>query len=310
MFVLIYMKEVIIMKKLLPALLLCFGLAVPALSFAADSRDYIPAPPGTFLFCTYFRHITANTLYNNGHKVSSDFNLSENIGILRPVYYTQIGKSLYGSGPFTIDPQALIPFGEAHLDGAAVGDKQFSDSGFADPVLLTTFWFVNAPEKKLWVGFTPYLTLPLGTYDRHKALNLGNNRWAIKPELGVVKGIGDKAYLDLIINGEFYTDNTNFGAGANPVKLEQDPLLGFEAHASYDITKQWFVSLDYYYNNGGETKIAGVSQNDEQSNHGLGISFFWGIGDHNQLMLQYRDDFSVKSGPGTNTFGVRWAYFF
>ncbi len=296
------------MKKLLIVFLLSCCMAVPELAFGADARDYVPAPPGTFLFCTYFRHITANTLYKDGHKVSSDFNLNENIGILRPVYYTAIGKPLYGSGPFTIDPQALIPFGEAHLDGAAVGDKQFSDSGFADPVLLTTFWFVNAPEKKLWVGFTPYLTLPLGTYDRNKALNLGGNRWVVRPEIGIVKGIGDRAYLDLIFNGEFYTDNDNFGPEG--VKLEQDPVIGFETHASYDITKQWFVSLDYYYNNGGETKIAGVSQNDKQSNHGIGISFFWGIGDHNQLLLQYRDDFSVKSGPGTNTFGVRWAYFF
>ena len=298
------------MKKLLILLMLCFCLAVPDLSLAADARDYIPAPSGTFLFCAYYRHITANTLYKNGHKVSNNFNLSENIGILRPVYYTDIGKSFYGSGPFTIDPQALIPYGDANLDGAAVGDKQFSSSGFADPVLLTTFWGVNAPEKKLWVGFTPYITLPLGTYDRHQALNLGGNRWVFRPELGVVKGIGDKAYVDLIINGEFYTDNTNFGTGASPVTLKQDPVLGLETHVSYDITKQWFVSLDYYYNYGGETTIADVKQNDGQSNNGLGISFFWGIGDHNQLMLQYRDDFSVKSGPGTNTIGVRWAYFF
>ena len=297
------------MKKLWIALLLCVSLAVPELSMAADARDYIPAPPGTFLFCTYFRHISATNFYNDGHKLSNNLNLNANIGILRPVYYTSIGKPLYGSGPFTIDPQALIPFGEQQVDGEFVGNNQISSSGFADPVLLTTFWFVNAPEKKLWVGFTPYLTLPLGTYDRQKgAFNLGGNRWVVRPEIGVVKGFGDRAYLDLIINGEFYTDNDDFGPDG--VKLEQDPLLGFEAHASYDITKQWFVSLVYYYNNGGETKIAGVSQNNEQSNHGIGISFFWGIGDHNQLMLQYRDDFSVKSGPGTNTFGVRWAYFF
>jgi hypothetical protein len=299
------------MKRHLILILLCFALTIPELAMAADARDYIPAPPGTFLFCTYYRHISASRLYRDGEKVSSDFNLTQNIGIFRPVYYTSIGKkALYGNGPFTIDPQALIPFGEAHLDGAAVGGNQFSDSGFADPVLLTTFWFVNAPEEKLWVGFTPYLTLPLGTYDRQKVLNLGGNRWVIRPEVGLVKGIGEKAYVDLIINGEFYTDNDDFGAGPNPVKLEQDPVLGFETHVSYDITKQWFVSLDYYYNYGGETKVAGIRQNDGQSNHGLGISFFWGIGDHNQLLLQYRDDFSVKSGPGTNTFGVRWAYFF
>lgn len=298
------------MKKLLVLVVLYLAVALPGLSYAADARDYIPAPPGTFLFCSYFRHVTTTSVYSNGQRTSNAFNLSENIGILRPVYYTTIGRALYGSGPLTIDPQALIPFGDAHLDGAAVGGAQLSDSGFADPVLLTTFWFVNAPEKKLWAGFTPYLTLPLGSYDRLKGLNLGGNRWAVKPELGVVKGIGERGYLDLVLNGEFYGDNNDFGAGADPVTLEQDPLLGLEVHASYDVTKQWFVSLDYYLLNGGETTVAGVPQGDRQDNHALGISFFWGIGSNNQLMLQYRDDFSVKSGPGTNTLGARWAYFF
>ncbi|UFS70780.1 transporter [Geomonas sp. RF6] len=299
------------MKKILVALMLCTGLALPDLSFAANARDYIPAPPGTFLFCSYFKHITAHKLYSDGNRVSSDFNLSENIGIFRPVYYTSIApKALYGNGPFTIDPQSLVVFGDAELDGSATGQTNLSDSGFADPVLLTTFWFVNAPEDKLWVGFTPYVTMPLGSYDRTRGLNLGANRWVIRPEIGIVKGIGDRAYVDLVFNGDFFTDNDDYGTGADRGKLEQDPLFGFETHASYDITKQWFVSLDYYYNRGGETKVNGVKQNDEQENHGLGLSFFWGVGDHNQLMIEYRDDFSVKSGPGTNTFTARWAYFF
>jgi len=299
------------MKKSLVALVLCLGLALPGLALAENARDYVPAPPGTFLFCTYFKHITAHKLYNNGNRVSNDFNLSENIGILRPVYYTKLAdKALYGNAPFTIDPQALIPFGDAHLDGAFTGQASFADSGFADPVLLTTFWLVNAPEEKLWVGFTPYVTLPLGQYDRNRALNLGGNRWVVRPEIGIVKGIGDRAYLDVVFNGDFFTDNDDYGTGATPATLEQDPLFGFEAHASYDISKQWFASLDYYYNRGGETKVNGAKQHDEQDNHGIGLSFFWGIGDHNQLMLEYRDDFSVKSGPGTNTFSARWAYFF
>ncbi len=291
------------MKKLLSAAAICLLLALPEVSLAANARDYIPAPPGTFLFCAYFNHITANKLYKNGEKVSNDFNLSQNIGIFRPVYYTQIG-------PFTIDPQALIPYGDVSLDGAAVGGNQYSATGFADPVVLATLWFVNDPKDKLWVGFTPWITLPLGEYDRNRVLNLGANRWAVKPEVGLVKGFGEKFYVDLIVNGEFYTDNDDFGSGFLPVRLEQDPTVGFETHLSYDITKQWFVSLDYYYVYGGETKVAGIPQNDRMSNHGLGISLFWGIGSNNQLMIEYRDDFSVRSGPGTNKLALRWAYFF
>ena len=291
------------MMNLLSAALLCLLLAVPNVSLAANARDYIPAPPGTFLFCSYFKHITANKLYKNGDKVSSDFNLSQNIGIFRPVYYTQVG-------PFTIDPQALILYGDAELDGEYVGGNQFSTTGFADPVVLATLWFVNDPKNKLWVGFTPYVTLPLGDYDRRRVLNLGANRWAFKPEVGMVKGFGEKFFLDLIVNGEFYTDNDDYGSASQSTRLEQDPTVGFETHLSYDITKQWFISLDYYYLYGGETTVADVNQNDTLSNHGLGLSLFWGIGSNNQLMVEYRDDFSVRIGAGTNQLTLRWAYFF
>jgi hypothetical protein len=298
------------MKKLFIVALLGALLAKPELSFAANARDYIPLPDGTMLFCTYFKHITANTLFANGNKVSNDFNLNANIGIFRPVYYTNIGNALYGDGGLTVDPQALILFGEQHLDGAAVGNASLSASGLADSTVLATFWFVNAPKEKLWVGFSPYITVPIGTYNKNRTFNLGNNRWAFKPELGIVKGFGDKFYADFIVNGEFYTDNNEFYNGVTQVTKSQDPVLGIETHFSYDITKQWYLSLDYFYNYGGETEVEGVKQNDELSNHGLGVSLFWMVGSNNQLMIEYRNDFSVKSGAGTDTFGARWAYFF
>lgn len=291
------------MKKTFVSAVLCALLVVPQIALAVNSRDYIPLPPDTFLFCTYFKHISATSYYSSGKKVSDDFNLTENLGILRPVYYMDIGKALYGDGGFRIDPQALIPFGEANLDGAAVGNSDISTSGIADPTIFATFWFANDPKNKLWAGFSPYITMPLGDYDKHKALNLGNNRWAIKPELGVVKGFGEKTYLDMIVNGEFYTENEK-------VNLKQDPLFGAELHLSYDITKQWYASVDYFYSYGGETKQNGDWQHNKVNSHGLGLSLFWLIGSNNQLMVEYRDDFSVRNGPGTNTFGARWAYFF
>jgi len=297
--------------KVIIAITICIGLLSPRVSFAAtNARDYIPMSAGTFLFCTYFKHITANSVFSGGQKVSSDYNFSENLGIFRPVYYANLGKALYGDGGLTVDPQALILFGESHVDGAAIGNNQISSSGIADPILLATFWFVNDPKNKFWVGFTPYVTLPLGDYDKGRTLNLGSNRWAFKPELGIVKGIGEKAYLDFVLNGEFYTDNKDFNNGSNIVKKEQDPIFGIETHLSYDITKSWYASLDYFYTHGGETKVAGIKQNDVQDSHGLGLSLFWLINSNNQLMIEYRDDFAVKNGLGTNTFGARWAYFF
>lgn len=289
------------MKRLFIIAVLGLLLVRPEVSHAANARDYIPLPDGTMLFCTYFKHITASTAYANGRKAANDLGLTANLGIFRPVYYTSIGKALYGDGGLIVDPQALILFGEQSLD--ATGQ---SDSGIVDSTVLATFWFVNAPKEKFWVGFSPYITMPIGHYNKNKSFNLGNNRWAFKPELGIVKGFGERFYADFIVNGEFYTDNDDYVGG----KLSQDPVLGIETHLSYDITKQWYVSLDYFYNYGGETKVAGVRQDNQLSNHGLGVSFFWMVGSNNQLMIEYRNDFSVKNGPATDTFGARWAYFF
>lgn len=297
-------------KKIVVFALISMWLAMPNIALAANARDYIPAPDGTFLMATYFKHITGNTLFSNGHKVSNDFNLSVNAGVFRPVYFTKIGEALYGDGGFIVDPQALIFFGEQSVDGAAVGNQNLSDTGLMDSPILATFWFVNAPKDKFWVGFSPYITLPIGHYNKNRTFNLGNNRWAFKPELGIVKGFGDRFYADFIVNGEFYTDNKEYYTGSNHVTKSQDPTFNLETHFSYDITKQWFISLDYFYTNGGETKIDGVRSNDAASNHGLGTSLFWAVGTNNQLMIEYRNDFSVKNGPATDTFGTRWVYFF
>ena len=143
-------------------------------------------------------------------------------------------------------------------------------------------------------------------YTLPSSLNLGANRWAFKPEIGFVKGFGD-TYLDLTVAYEWYTDNDDPLGGD---KLEQDPVLTLEAHVSHDITKAFYVSADYFYHWGGETSLDGVDQNNEQSNHAWQGTLGFGIADNYQLLLQYRNDFLVKSGPKTDTFGVRFLYAF
>ncbi|MEZ4601385.1 MAG: transporter [Syntrophotaleaceae bacterium] len=292
--------EATLMKRLGAVVMLLLGLSFGGPSWGADPRDYIPLPPKTFLFVTYLQHISGHRFKIDDEVISDDFNLSQNIVIFRPVYYTTLG-------PFVIDPQCLIIAGEAELDGDLISDT--STQGIADPVVLMTTWFINRPEDKLWLGWTPYVTVPIGEYDKKRALNLGSNRWALKNELGMIKGFG-KFYLDLIGNVTIFGDNDDFWTGTDTVTLEQDALFGAEVHLSYDISPRWWIGLSYFYSNGGETEVDGIDQNDDQDNHALMFTSAFGIGDHYQLLLQYRDDFGVKSGVETKAIQVRFAYFF
>ncbi|MEZ4601100.1 MAG: transporter [Syntrophotaleaceae bacterium] len=288
------------MKNLFLLCVMAAMASVPDFARATDPRDYIPLPSGSMLFCTYLQHTTGHRFKVDDEVVSNDFNLSQNLVIFRPVYYTDLG-------PFTVDPQALIIAGEASLDGDIIADT--STSGIADPVLLMTTWFVNDPANKLWFGWTPYLTVPIGEYSKKRPLNLGTNRWALKNELGLVKGFGP-FYIDLVGHVTWFDDNDEFWNGTEEVTKEQDLLYGAEVHLSYDIHPRWWVGLSYFYANGGETEIDGVDQKDDQDNHALMFTSAFGIGDHYQLLFQYRDDFGVKSGTETKSIQARFCMFF
>ncbi|NMC48652.1 MAG: transporter [Desulfovibrio sp.] len=262
-----------------------------------NARDYVPLPPGTNIINLYYSHGFGNELYARDKKVSDNANLTSNIGILRPIHYMQLG-------PFTIDPQAVIPFGEVDLNGER-------SSGVGDITFLSTIWFVNNMQDGYYFAYSPYVTIPSGPYRRESPVNLGSNRWSFKQELAAGKRLADKAWLELIVNAEFYTDNIDApGADNKPVTSSKDPLYGVEFHASYDLTKEFFVSGDYYFANGAETTLDGVRQNDRTSTHTVGASFFYMLNKQTQLMVDYKLPVAVQNGIKTNSITARLAYVF
>ncbi|MBN2299386.1 MAG: transporter [Deltaproteobacteria bacterium] len=267
---------------------------------ADDSFDGVPLPSGTLGMLFYFDQTAGNKLYSSGDKLSDDFNLTADVGIWRSVYY-------YNIGPFAASTNLVLPFGTISVDGAAVGNANISSSGMGDPLVCQTLWPINDPENLTWACLATWVTMPYGQYDNDKLVNIGSNRWAIKPGFSMTKGIGSKGtFLEVYANGEFYTKNDEYGAGE--VDMEQDPLYTFETHLIQHLSRETFVSLDYFYHAGGETKVASIKQGDEQKDHALQFTLAHMITEKTHLMLKYKSDLKVENGPKTNTFGVRIAY--
>lgn len=296
-----YMSKKSIITSIKSTILATLLLATAGTTaMAGDTRGYIPAPSGTAGVLFYYKHTTGFEKYLNGDKVADDFNLKSNIEVLRPVYYSTLG-----SMPVSI--QALIPFGEATLDGASVGNKSYATSGLADPTILGGFWPINNPETKTWLGVSEWIKMPVGQYDNDRVLNLGANQWAFKTEVGFVKGWGN-FYLELSPYIEFYTDNDDYTA-ANRT-LEKDYVFGMETHLSYDISKTVLVSLDHYFKKGGETTVENVAMNDEIETHSLQFTLGLALAPKQKLLLQYLQDLSVENGSKTDVFGLRYTYIF
>jgi hypothetical protein len=270
-----------------------------ALAGETNPRDYLPAPPGTTIMLTYVKHINADSTYHDGNKTPG-FNYEQNLGFFRLVYF----NTLFG---MPIDYQGLFFFNDQKLNGPAVGNNQFASSGIMDPVLVSTIWPVSSPSTKTWLGFTQYITIPVGEHSKDQVLNPGGNIWVFKEELGLVQGIGDRCFFELQPSIEFHTDNDGSPHGTQSM----NPLFQLQAHLSYDITPKFFVAGDYTYQHGGATRTAGVPDPDTKvDSHKAGLTFNYKLTDDYQLMFDYSKTIVTRNGPNLAIAGARFLYVF
>jgi hypothetical protein len=200
------------------------------------------------------------------------------------------------------------------LSGSArmFGQRMERDvSGLNDPRVRFTYLFHGAPALRLdeWlrrpddlvVGGSLQVTLPAGQYDDDHAVNLGSNRWALKPELGVSKSFGPVS-LELSTAVTLFQDNRDF-LGAT---REQDPLWAFQAHVVYSFRRSLWIALDGTYYRGGRTEVGGVRNDDLQSNTRIGVTLSLPIGARYSMKLYGSTGASTRTGGDWNALGVAW----
>lgn len=285
-------------KKLAPALagITTLLFAQSGLAINTDPFDYVPAAPGTTLAAIYYSNNASSEQYAGGSKSATN-SIKSDVGIARFVHYTEIGG-------FTVAPQILLPAVSVTVNGGGSG---LSTSGISDPIIAAPFWFVNRPQERTYFAVTPYLHLPIGSYDRNQALNPGDNRWKLTIQPGLSLGLGEKFTFDLIGDVQFFADNNDLGGGGS---LEQKPLFSIQPQITYQLGEGLTASLGGYHYWGGETKLRGIDQNDKtQTTTVLGTLAYWFTKKDN-LQLQYRDDVSVENGAKTNGFQFRFIHVF
>ena len=249
-------------------------MSTSASAIDVDAGDYQAAPPGTNLGLLYLQHASRD-------------DLNTDIGILRLVHFTEIGGMV-------ADPQVLIPFGRvdprgrlAELDGS---------SGIGDVIFASTFWPQNDPDRGVWTGFTPYLYVPTGEYDRNKGtLNLGENRWKFNLQVAHVRRLSERFSIDLVGDVMIHGDNKDFGSDG--VTRSQDPLYQVQSWLRYHTSPTSDLRFLVSHVWGGENTFDGVAAGDEArvTKVGIGGSFF--VGPKTQIIAIAGRDVSVRDHP-------------
>ena len=315
-----------------------------------DARDYEgagSAPNNTFWVHNYLRHQTT----------TQKRNLTTNLAIFRAGYLLKFGKLAFV--PFeavlpvvdadlkwyqstTPNANPMLPpttsFGTRRTATSGPGAGSIRQTGFSDlqffPSLIYTHTEDEATRTHTYFGATFYTYIPIGTYSSNNApLNIGENRWSLKPQIMVGQRFAKIFTVDAVANMVAYTDNKKFHpVTALPVgKLSQKSSFNAELHLAADIHPTMYVAASYYLSALGERTysaavpaglpaptaaaiggaLAATHINAESATvHTMRFSFGIHIEKQSLLLLQYQQDLSVGGDESNTRFaGIRFTHF-
>ena len=165
---------------------------------------------------------------------------------------------------------------EGLVDGVYTNTRR---RGFMDPrirlsVLLyggpaeTPAEFARSEKSNTVVGAAVGIKFPYGHYLEDRLINLGQNRWIIRPQLGVTHTRSKWTY-ELTGSVFIYGDNDEFW---NDNKLESDPLFALQGHLIYTFRPGLWASLSTAFGSGLQATINGLPKDNKASNWVTAVS--------------------------------------
>ncbi|SDZ09826.1 transporter [Nitrosomonas sp. Nm33] len=206
----------------------------------------------------------------------------------------------WASGSVTAKGQ----FRDREVFGPADTRFRFSVNFFGAPALSMKD-FENYRQDTV-IGASVEVTAPSGQYNEDKLLNIGNNRWSFRPEIGISKSLGP-LILELAGSIQFYTANNNFlGSRVR----EQDPVYSLQGHLIYSFGNGIWFAVDGTFFTGGQTIVDGVKSGSKLENSRAGVTLSLPVNRYNSVKLFFNTGVSVRTGSDFNAVGINWQYRF
>ena len=212
-----------------------------------------------------------------------------------------------------------IPVGFVHYEGLLNGEAAtLKRSGFMDPrvrlsVNLTGPPALNLKELQQYYGEHPVnttfgvslsITAPFGQYFEEKLINLGQNRFVFRPQLGLLHSWRSWSY-ELTGSAYLFTNNNNFLDGGS---REQRPLFAIQTHLIKRFPSRLWVSMSLALGQGGESTVNNIAKNDTRTDLIGAISAGLPITKKQNLKLVYFTTQALAdAGSDINSFVLGWS---
>jgi hypothetical protein len=152
------------------------------------------------------------------------------------------------------------------------------------------------------VGASITISAPTGQYFADKLVNVGTNRWAFKPEIGVSRPAGPWT-LELSGGGWFFTRNSSYFG--NKTK-DQRAMLSLQTHVGYTFRPRLWATADATYYSGGRTVIDDVAARDRQENTRIGLTMSFPVRRAHSVKLAWSSGAITRLGGDFDTWSATW----
>jgi hypothetical protein len=239
-------------------MLISLGLSGRVTAQDLEPRRWSHLPTGLNIVGVGYGYTEANVFFSPVWKLTDGTSRINALGFSAIRTFDLAGKSARIS--------LLLPYVSGRWDGDVDGEFQIIHrQGGGDPRLRLSVNLYGAPALRgpeyaqyraehttnTVVGASIAVTVPLGKYCDDCLINIGNNRWSVRPQMGVVHTRGPWSF-ELTGSAFVFTDNDSYVDNA---VLKQKPVYALQTHVIYDFKPGLWVSLSTGYGIGGRIRI-------------------------------------------------------
>ena len=272
-----------------------------------EPRSFSPAPSGLNITGLGFTSSRGNVFFDKALLIE------DATGVVRSA--TGLYARTFGIFGRSAKVVAVVPFAWGDWEGLLDGKPATtSRRGFVDPGLIFTVDLVGAPavglkefvayKEGMIFGTSVLVVAPLGQYDPSKLINLGSNRWVIRPRLGF-SGRLKRWTLEAMADVYFFTDNQEAYGGT---VMSQKPLYSMQANVIYTFRKGIWLAVSAGLADGGRPSVNGVEKEKIDRNTRLGAVFVLPINRRQSIKVSYTNSVRTKVGGDYDLLGVFFQY--
>jgi len=243
---------------------------------------------------------------------AEDVNISANSVVLQYVKPLKVGNMLGRLDvyvPFSIVKwEGLLQGIPASVERNGFNDARvrfslnFSGPGPMNPKELFQFY----KENRVYTTFGASVTvgIPFGQYFEEKLLNLGENRFMIRPQIGMLHNWGPWSF-ELSSSLFIYTNNNDFFNGQ---QRKQRPLIAVQSHLIRRFGSNIWATFSAGYGQGGRSVVDDISNKDQRANFLSSLALGMPVTQKHSIKLAYINLRTFRDiGANTHTLIAAWS---